>query len=114
MGHLLITWLITSVSLYLIARIPALEIEIDRFETAAIAAAVFGLLNTFVLPVLKVLTFPINFLTLGLFSLVLNVLLFAFVTNLVDGIHLRNGATSAILGALALSLTTSVLSHLIV
>ena len=113
MGHLLLAWLITSVSLYLIARIPALAIEIDNFETAAIAAAVFGLLNTFVMPVLKFLTFPINFLTLGVFAMVLNVMLFAFVANLVEGIRLRNGVVSAILGAFALSVAISVLSHFV-
>ncbi len=113
MGHLLLAWLITSVSLYLISRIPALEIEIDKFETAAIAAAVFGLLNTFVLPVLKFLTFPINVVTLGAFSLILNVVLFAFVANAIDGIQLRNGVISAIFGAFALSITTSVLSNLL-
>ena len=78
-------------------------IRISNFVTALIAAAVIALVNVFIKPALVFLTLPINILTLGLFILVINALLFMFVAYLVPGVEV-NGFWSAFFGALLLSL----------
>jgi hypothetical protein len=55
MLNLILTWLVTSISFLIISKLP-LGIEIDGFGKAAIAAAVFGLLNALLLPILTVLS----------------------------------------------------------
>ena len=61
---LLIAWLVTSVSLFIISKLPT-GVEIDTFQKAIVSAAVFGILNALLRPLLGVLAFPITFLTLG-------------------------------------------------
>ena len=78
-------------------------ITISNFVTALIAAVVIALINVFIKPVLIFLTLPINILTLGLFILVINALLFMFVAFLVPGVQVE-GFWSAFLGALLLSI----------
>ena len=78
-------------------------ITISNFVTALIAAVVIALSNVFIKPVLIFLTLPINILTLGLFILVINALLFMFVAYLVPGVQVE-GFWSAFLGALLLSI----------
>ena len=78
-------------------------IIVSSFATALVAGAVIALINVFIKPVLILLTLPINILTLGLFILVINALLFMFVAYLVPGIEV-NGFWSAFLGALILSI----------
>ena len=78
-------------------------ISVANITSAVIAGAVIALVNTFIKPVLILLTLPINILTLGLFILVINALLFMFVAYLVPGIEI-NGFWSAFWGALVLSI----------
>ncbi len=77
MGLLLI-WILNAVALLIVAYILP-GITVASFGSALIAALVLGLLNTLVKPVLVILTLPITIVTLGLFLLVLNALLFWFV-----------------------------------
>ncbi len=107
MLSLLITWLVTSLSLFIVSKIEFLGVEIQSFSTALWSAAVFGILNATLGAVLRFLAFPITFLTLGLFALILNGLIFALAANLVDGFNLKKGFLSAILGTIALSLVNS-------
>ena len=86
-------------------------ITISNFVTALIAAAVIALINVFIKPVLIFLTLPINILTLGLFILVINAVLFLFVAYLVPGVSV-DGFWSAFLGALLLSIISLGLSWL--
>lgn len=78
-------------------------ITISNFVSALIAAVVIALVNIFIKPILVFLTLPINILTLGLFILVINALLFMFVAYLVPGIEI-DGFWSAFLGALILTI----------
>ncbi len=107
--QLLITWLVTSVSLFIVSKVPLIGVEIDDFNIALISAAVFGLLNAFVRPALVTLGQPINFLTLGLFGLLMNAIIFGLAAWLVQGFRLRHGFISAILGAFVLSFVMSVI-----
>lgn len=78
-------------------------ISVASVGSAIIAGAVIALVNTFIKPILLFLTLPINILTLGLFILVINAILFMFVAYLVPGIEI-DGFWSAFWGALVLSI----------
>ncbi|MBD2307233.1 phage holin family protein [Chroococcidiopsis sp. FACHB-1243] len=109
---ILITWLVTTVSFLIIARLP-LGVEVDSFGKAAISAAVFGVLNALLRPILGFFTFPLILLTLGLFLFVLNAIIFGLAAALVTGFRLRWGIWSALLGSIALSLINSLLFNLL-
>jgi putative membrane protein len=93
--------LITALALFLAEKlIPG--INVDSFYTALIVALLLGVINITLKPILLLLTFPINFLTLGLFTFVINGLLLWFVASFVDGFVIL-GFTDAFLGALVIS-----------
>ena len=81
---LLLTWAINALALLALPYLFA-SIRVESFGTALVAALILGLLNTLVRPLLVVLTLPITVLTLGLFILVINALLFWFVGTFVKG-----------------------------
>ncbi len=78
-------------------------IHVDTLLTAVIVGAVLGFINLIVKPVVKILTLPINILTLGLFSVILNGLFFWFVATLIDGFNIDN-FMAAIIGAFIVSI----------
>jgi len=104
----LFVWLVTAVSLLIISQLP-IGVKVDNFGKALFAAAVFGILNAFVKPILVILTLPITLLTLGLFYLVLNVFIFGLTAWLVKGFELKSGFISAVFGAICLSLVNGIL-----
>ena len=109
---LLVAWLVTAVSLFIISKLP-IGVEIDTFPKALISAAVFGLLNALVRPVIFFLSLPITILTLGLFLFVLNAIIFGLAAYLVHGFRLRWGIWSALIGSIALSIINSIISKLL-
>ncbi len=78
-------------------------IEVKNFLTALVVAAVLGFLNMIVKPIIKVLTLPINIITLGLFSLIINGVFFWFVTLVVPGFSVKT-FLAAFWGALIVSI----------
>ncbi len=104
---MLARWLISAVSIYLVALL-GIGVEIRNFWTALIAALVLGLANLLVRPVLLVLTLPINFLTLGLFTLVVNGVVFLLAAAFTPGFQVR-GFGAAILGALLTGIASAIL-----
>jgi len=86
-------------------------VKVESFTTALIVGVVLGVLNTFLRPVLILLTLPINILTLGLFTLVLNGFLIMLVSSLVRGFSVR-GFGSAVLFSLVLTLVSWFLNSL--
>ncbi len=81
---LLLHWVILTIAVLAASHfIPG--IFVASFLTALIVAAVLGFINTIIKPVIKILTLPINILTLGLFSLVINALFFFLVSKVVTG-----------------------------
>ncbi|WP_414578831.1 phage holin family protein [Anabaena sp. CCY 9402-a] len=112
MVGLIITWLVTAISFLIISRLP-IGVEIDNFGKALITAAVFGILNALLLPVLTLFTLPFIILTLGLFFFVLNSIIFGLSAAIVPGFRLRYGFWSALLGSLALAIINSILLRLI-
>ncbi|KPQ39884.1 MAG: phage holin family protein [Phormidium sp.] len=109
---LIITWLIMSVSFFIISKLP-LGVEVDTLTTALVSAAVFGVLNAFLKPVFVVLGFPAVVLTLGLFMVVINAIIFGLAAWLVSGFRLRWGVWSALLGSIALGLINSILTQIL-
>lgn len=91
----------TAVTLLLISQyIPG--ILVDSVYTAVIVAVIWGILGLTVRPILKILTFPINLLTFGLFSFILNALLFWFLATFISGFHVY-GFLPALEGSLILA-----------
>ncbi len=75
-----------AVTLLLVSQyVPGILVE--SFYTAVVVAIIWGILGLTVKPVLKLLTLPINILTLGLFSFVLNALLFWLLATFIKGFH---------------------------
>lgn len=109
--RLLVVWLINAVSLFALPYLMQ-SIRVDSFGTALMAALVLGLVNTLIRPLLVLLTLPVTLLTLGLFILVINGLLFWAVANLFGGFHVA-GFWSAVGGALLYSLISWGLSALL-
>ena len=107
----IIRWLVNAVGLLIVSKIMQ-SIEIDGILTAVVAAAVIGLINIFMRPLLIILTLPINILSLGLFTLVINGLIFYFVGSIVEGFHV-SGFLAAFLGALILSIINVLATFLI-
>ncbi len=109
---LIITWLVTAISFLIISKLP-IGVEIDNFGKALITAAVFGILNAFLLPVLTFFTLPFIILTIGLFFFVLNSIIFGISAAIVPGFRLRYGFWSAFIGSIALAIINSLLLRLI-
>ena len=78
-------------------------ISVDGFWNALIVSVIFALINVFIKPILILITLPINILTLGLFTFVINALLFMFAGFIAPGFDVEN-FLSAFLGALLLSI----------
>ena len=105
----LIIWLVTAVSLLIISRIELFGIEIENFGTALIVAVVLGLLNAVLRPVLNFFSFPLLWLTFGLFSVVVNAAVFGVAAAVVNGFELRRGCLSALIGPILLGLLNSII-----
>lgn len=104
---LLLQWLIYSVAI-LIAAYLLPGVQIDTFTTALVAALVLGILNAVLRPLLLLLTLPINILTLGLFTFVVNAAVILLTDGLVDGFSV-DGFWWALLFSLILSLISALL-----
>ena len=94
--------LVTAVSLFIISRLN-IAIEIDDFGTALWAALAVGVINGLLGPIARFLSFPLILLTLGLFALIINALLFALAAAVVPGFRLKGGFLGALLGSVLLS-----------
>lgn len=110
MIRLLIHWLVSAVSLIIVAYlIPGIELR--DLGTALIAPIVIGLINATVGLILKLVTFPITLLTLGLFWFVINALMLMLAAALVPGFFIA-GFWSAFFGAIVLSIVSTILKSL--
>jgi len=107
---MLIQLLVNALGFYITARIvPGMAIE--NWETLGIVAVVWGVLSVVLKPILVLLTLPVNFLTLGLFTFVINAGLIMLMTKIVPGFVVRNFGT-ALLAAVVLALLNIVLGKL--
>lgn len=105
--NFLINWVVSGLAVVLSAYLLP-GVRLSGFFAALVTAAVLGLINAFVKPVLSLLTLPLTILTLGLFSLVLNALLIMLAAKLVPGFQV-NGFWWAV----AFSLVLAVVNYLL-
>ena len=109
--RLLFTWLINAAALFALPFLMS-SVTVTNVVAALIAALVLGLVNTLIRPVLVLLTLPVTVLSLGLFILVINALLFWAVTHLIDGIAVT-GFWSAFIASILYSIISWALSTLL-
>ena len=100
--RIILKWLLSAVALLAVAYLYS-GVQVNSFGSALIAAAVIGLLNMIVRPVLGVLTLPVTIVTLGLFLFVINALLFWAASGLLSGFQV-SGFVAALIGSLIYSL----------
>lgn len=99
---LLLHWILCAIALLVVSRVvPGFHVQ--GLGPALIASLIIGLLNATVGLFLKIITFPLTILTLGLFLLVINGLMIMVASGLVRGFHVR-GFVPAFIGAIVLSL----------
>ncbi len=99
---LLVRWVLYALALMAVGSLLS-GVQVHSFWSAMVAAVVIGLVNTLVRPVLVVLTLPITVVTLGLFLLVLNALMFWFAGSILSGFTV-SGFWVAVLGSAIYSL----------
>jgi putative membrane protein len=113
---LLIVWLVTSISLLIISKLP-LGVEIDSPQKAFFSAAVLGIVTALVRPILSLIFTVPDLLTFnllsGIFTFMIAVVCFSIAAWLVEGFRLRFGIWSAVLGAFALSIINSLIYKLL-
>lgn len=104
----LIKVLFTAVAVYLAAYLLP-GVTITDIRTTIIVALVLALLNTFIKPILIILTIPITLVTLGLFLLIINALMVKWAADLVSGFTV-DGWWSALLVSLIVTVVSYILS----
>jgi putative membrane protein len=104
--RLLFHILVSSLAVFVTSRILP-GVTLDGFGTAVVVAVALGLVNAFLLPLLVLLTLPINILTLGLFTFVIISGLVLLVSRLVPGFHV-NGFWWALVFALVLAVINAI------
>ncbi len=108
---LLVRWLVLTAAI-VIASYLISGIEVSGFFSAFFAAAILGILNIFFRPILFILTLPINILTFGLFTFVINALLLKMASGIISGFQVH-GFWSAVFGALVISVVNWLLTSFI-
>ena len=110
--RLLLNWILSAVAVWIVALIVP-NVSVSGPISALIAALVIGFINATIGAVLKILTFPLTLLTLGLFWLVINALMLKLASALLSpGFQVRT-FTAAFLGAIVLSLVNMLLKWLV-
>lgn len=108
---MLLVKLVTKVLLIALALVLAAYlipgISVSGLYIAIVAALLLGLVNITIRPILFLLTLPVTIVTLGLFALVLNALLFWFIASFVEGFEV-SGFLPAFLGALVVSIVSAI------
>ena len=99
--NLIVVWALNTIAVMLVPEVVT-SIQVSSWKAALVFALLLGLVNTFIKPVLLLITLPVSVLTLGLFALVINALAFWAVAGLVPGIAVPTFG-SAFWGALLYS-----------
>src|SRR5258708_22122702 len=104
---LLINWIVSALAILASAYLLP-GVHVARFTAALVAAVVLGIINAVLKPILLILTLPINILTLGLFTLVINAVVILLAANLVPGFNV-DGFWWALIFSVVLSIINSFL-----
>jgi putative membrane protein len=109
-ARILLRLAVTALAVWLAATLFPGLVRVDSLEGAVLFALVLGLLNALIRPVLVILTLPLTFLTLGLFIVVVNAIVFWLATLLPLGVH-AEGFGGALVGALTVSIVSFIASR---
>jgi putative membrane protein len=109
--RILLVWLINTLALIAVAYLVP-SISVSSFTSALVAALILGLVNAVIRPILVLLTLPVTILTLGLFILVINGLLFWLVGSFVPG-FVVHGFWAGFIGSILFSIVSWLLSALV-
>lgn len=105
--NLIINWLLYSLAIIFIAwLLPG--IEVNNFLSASFVVVVLALINIIIKPLILLITLPINIITLGLFSLIINAFLLWLAGTIAPGFEVE-GFWSALLGGLILSVLSNII-----
>ncbi|MFY9907723.1 MAG: phage holin family protein [Terriglobales bacterium] len=105
--RLLLHWILTAIAVWIVAHVVP-GISVSGPTAALIAALVIGLINATLGLLLKIVTFPLTLLTLGLFWFVINALMLELAAAFVKGFYVHN-FVAAFIGAILLSIVSSLL-----
>lgn len=108
--NLLVAWVINAATLIAATYIVP-GFHVASFTTALLAAVVIGLINTLIRPLLLFITLPINMLTLGLFTFLVNALILWLAAQVVLGMSI-DSPLAAILAAVVVSVVSTILANL--
>lgn len=109
--RLLLNWVLSALAVWIVSKVVP-GISVSGPVAALIAALAIGFINATVGFLLKVLTFPLTLLTLGLFWFIINAAMLKLASALVPGFEVH-GFGAALLGAILLSLVSSLLQWLV-
>src|SRR5438270_972013 len=110
--RLLLNWVLSALAVWIVAQLK-IGISVRGLASALIAALVIGLINATLGVVLKIITFPLTVLTLGLFWLVINALMLELASALLSPGFQVNGFLAAFIGAIVLSLVNLLLKAIV-
>jgi len=110
--RLLLNWVLSAVAVWVVAQLH-LGISVRGLGTALVAALVIGFINATLGLLLKIITFPLTLLTLGIFSLVINALMLKLASALLSPGFQVHGFFAAFIGAILLSLVNLLLKTLV-
>lgn len=102
MLNTILRWIVFALAIIFVAWIVP-GISVDNFLSAMLVCVVMALINTFIKPLLQLISFPITVLTLGLFTFVINALLLMLAGYITPGFEVE-GFMSALFGSILLSL----------
>ena len=108
---MLINLLVNALAFYVTAYIVP-GIHIENLQTLGVVSIVWGVLSIILKPILILLTLPVNIMTLGLFTFIINAFLIMIVSSIVPGFRVDSFG-QALLGAIVLSLLNVVLGKLV-
>lgn len=111
MKGLFVRWLMLTVAIMAAAYLLP-GITVDGVFSAFFAAATLGILNALLRPLLLLLTLPLNILTLGLFTFVINALMLMMASGVIPGFHIA-GFWSAVFGSLIIGVISWLLTSMI-
>jgi len=109
--RLLLSWILSAIAVWIVAHLVP-GISVSGPVAALIAALAIGFINATIGLVLKVVTFPLTLITLGVFWFVINALMLELASAVVPGFHV-NGFRAAFLGAIVLSLVNVLLKAIV-
>ena len=108
---ILANWILSALAILIVANyLP--DVKVANFQTALIVALALGIVNAVIKPVIVILTLPINIITFGLFTFVINALLILLVANIVPGFTVV-GFVPALIAAIALWIISTIINFVV-